>query len=45
MFNPASSAVWHQGLNDLHAVAPFDGLWLDMNEATGVCDGECPTGP
>jgi alpha-glucosidase (family GH31 glycosyl hydrolase) len=22
----------------------FDGLWLDMNEATGFCNGECPTG-
>jgi len=23
---------------------PFDGIWLDMNEATGFCNGECPDG-
>jgi len=22
----------------------YDGLWLDMNEATGFCDGECVNG-
>ena len=22
----------------------YDGIWLDQNEATGYCDGECPNG-
>jgi hypothetical protein len=22
----------------------YDGIWLDMNEATGFCNGECPSG-
>lgn len=43
-FNSNSSIVWNQGLADLFAQLPFDGLWIDMNEATGFCDGECPNG-
>jgi len=44
MFSPDASKIWHDGLTELYANVPFDGLWLDMNEATGVCNGECPTG-
>jgi alpha-glucosidase (family GH31 glycosyl hydrolase) len=33
-----------EGINSLFAKVNFDGLWLDMNEATGFCDGECPSG-
>jgi len=32
------------GLTDLYNLIPYDGLWLDMNEATGFCNGECPSG-
>lgn len=32
------------GINALFDDIEYDGLWLDMNEATGFCDGECPTG-
>ena len=43
-FAGAARDIWAQGINDLWAKVPFDGLWLDMNEATGFCNGECPTG-
>lgn len=43
-FNPNSVNVWQQGFNDLYKIFPYDGIWLDMNEATGFCNGECPSG-
>jgi len=36
--------VWSNGLTELYDEVPYDGLWLDMNEVTGLCDGECPNG-
>lgn len=27
--------TWGQGLTDLYGLVPFDGIWIDMNEATG----------
>ena len=41
-FHDDASTVWYQGLSDLFTLLPYDGLWLDMNEATGFCNGECP---
>ena len=38
-------SIWEDGLNDLYNLVPFDGLWLDMNEITGFCNGECPNHP
>ena len=32
------------GINALFEEVEYDGLWLDMNEATGFCDGECVNG-
>lgn len=30
------------GINDLwDNLVEFDGLWLDLNEASGDCNGEC----
>lgn len=29
---------------DLYEQVPFNGVWLDMNEVTGFCNGECPDG-
>lgn len=43
-FDENSKEVWGEGLRDLHDLIPFDGIWLDMNEATGFCNGECPSG-
>lgn len=41
-FNPNTSKVWNSGLSDLFNLIPYDGIWIDMNEATGFCSGECP---
>ena len=41
-FHDDAYSVWSTGLTDLYASVPFDGLWLDKNEATTKCDGECP---
>jgi len=34
--------VWGGGLSDLQAEFEYDGLWLDMNEATIFCNGGPP---
>lgn len=44
-FSKDSSDIWAMGLNDTYNQVAYDGLWLDMNEATGVCNGECPANP
>ena len=48
-FNPNATDYWKEGLNHLHDIVPFDGVWLDMNEASNSCKdendeyiGECP---
>jgi alpha-glucosidase (family GH31 glycosyl hydrolase) len=43
-FKKETQEVWAQGLTTLEGLLDFDGLWLDMNEATGFCNGECPDG-
>jgi len=40
-FNIAGVDVWKTGLNDLWGKVPYDGIWLDINEASGDCNGEC----
>ena len=40
--NPAAVNFWEECLARFYDVVPFDGLWLDMNEASNFCDGECP---
>uniref|UniRef100_M4BPG2 Maltase n=1 Tax=Hyaloperonospora arabidopsidis (strain Emoy2) TaxID=559515 RepID=M4BPG2_HYAAE len=38
-FHPKASRYWHEQLAMFYRyVMPFDGLWLDMNEPSGVCD-------
>ena len=39
-FSDKAQDVWAEGLNDLYSEFPYDGLWLDMNEATTFVDGE-----
>ncbi len=40
--NPYATTLWHEGLGDLHSQAEFDGIWIDMNEVSNFCFGECP---
>jgi len=41
MTNDASK-LWHMGLKNFSKLVDYDGIWLDMNEASTFCDGECP---
>lgn len=38
--HPEAAKLWREGLSSLYAKAEFDGIWLDMNEVTNLCDGE-----
>ena len=39
---PNTQSWWSGGLTKLYDDTHFDGIWLDMNEATMLnCDGEC----
>ena len=35
---------WRNNVKKFHSLVPFSGLWLDMNEASNFCNGECPPG-
>jgi alpha-glucosidase (family GH31 glycosyl hydrolase) len=39
--NPATQAYWSKNLQEFHDQVPFNGLWLDMNEASNFCNGVC----
>lgn len=39
--HPQAAKFWQSGLANLAKEVDFDGLWLDMNEATSFCDGAC----
>ena len=41
-FHPQGKPLWHAGLGDLHSQVAFDGIWIDMNEISNFCWGECP---
>lgn len=32
---------WKDFIEKAHNEVPFDGLWIDMNEIDGFCDGDC----
>ena len=35
---------WTEGFRNFSMIADFDGIWLDMNEASSFCVGSCGTG-
>ena len=44
-FNPNTSAYWSGQLDSLKQMVNFTGIWLDMNEVSNFCDGECEEDP
>lgn len=40
-FKAAAVSWWKDQLTAFHGKIEFDGLWLDMNEASNFCDGAC----
>ena len=43
-FQESASNLWSVGLEDLYKKVNYDGLWLDMSEATQFRNGELYTG-
>lgn len=39
--HPNASAYWLEQLTSFHSMLAFDGVWLDMNEPSNFCDGDC----
>jgi len=46
-FQTNTSQYWHDMLQTLYNKVPFSGVWLDSNEFTSFCTGQCsiPTYP
>lgn len=42
--NPAASKWWQKSVSEYHEKLPFDGIWIDMNEAASFCVGSCGSG-
>ena len=40
-FNPNTAPWWQKWTTNFWNQVPFDGLWLDMNEASNFCNGPC----
>jgi alpha-glucosidase (family GH31 glycosyl hydrolase) len=40
-FNPNATEYWHSMMDALRTVMQFDGFWVDMNEISSFCVGEC----
>lgn len=41
--HPNTSSWWNRQISRFHELIPFDGLWIDMNEASSFCWGpQCP---
>ena len=40
-FKPETVTWWHKNLEEFNQELSFDGIWLDMNEASSTCTGYC----
>lgn len=40
-FQANTTKWWESQLSRFHDEVGFDGIWLDMNEASNFCDGQC----
>ena len=40
--HPGTQSFWLNALKGLYNEAAMDGIWLDLDEATNFCKGECP---
>jgi len=40
-FHPEAENYWMEMLGVFNNTIPFDGIWLDMNEVSNFCQGEC----
>eukprot|EP00826_Nyctotherus_ovalis_P025361 TRINITY_DN1964_c0_g1_i7.p1 TRINITY_DN1964_c0_g1~~TRINITY_DN1964_c0_g1_i7.p1 ORF type:complete len:704 (+),score=189.85 TRINITY_DN1964_c0_g1_i7:77-2188(+) len=40
--HPGTPNYWAKILQEFHDLINFDALWLDTNEPSNFCDGECP---
>lgn len=39
--NPSASEWWRKTMSEWHSKLSFDGIWIDMNEASSFCVGSC----
>ena len=39
--NPNGVSWWSEEISRFHELFPVDGLWIDMNEPSNFCSGEC----
>lgn len=39
----AAQSYWTDQLAKFHAMVPFDGIWIDMNEPSNFCTGDICT--
>lgn len=42
--NPAAQDFWTYELTNWHKDIPFDGVWIDLSEASSFCVGSCGSG-
>ena len=40
-FSPNATSYWHENMANFQTILNFDGFWVDMNEPSNFCNGEC----
>lgn len=40
-FHPNATDYWVNQFEQFYKILPIDGVWLDMNEVSNSCNGEC----